>query len=80
MPYRYRCAQCRTTSPPAYTRRRLAAEQEQHRLLVHGGHIPDGEQIITAPRTRLRGLPREQRATAVFIVLGVLVAVLIHFG
>lgn len=45
MPYRYRCAQCRTTSHPVATRRAAKGERDWHRARVHAGHIPDGESI-----------------------------------
>jgi hypothetical protein len=43
--YRYRCEQCRTTSPPTPTRAAAEAEQDRHRRRAHGGHIPDGDRI-----------------------------------
>lgn len=45
MPYRYRCEQCRTTSPPLPTRRAADDEGAWHRARVHAGHIPDGESV-----------------------------------
>ncbi|MGW2866429.1 hypothetical protein [Streptomyces sp. NPDC001205] len=44
--YRYRCEQCRTTSPPVDTRRDVEAERDRHRRRAHAGHIPDGERIM----------------------------------
>ncbi|KAF0649192.1 MULTISPECIES: hypothetical protein [Streptomyces] len=45
--YRYRCTQCRTTSPTAHTRHEVEAERDRHRDRAHAGHIPDGEEIQT---------------------------------
>jgi hypothetical protein len=47
--YRYRCEQCRTTSPSVRTRREAETERDRHRTLAHAGHIPDGEQIKGPP-------------------------------
>jgi hypothetical protein len=47
--YRYRCEQCRTTSPPVRTRPQVEAERDRHRSLAHAGHIPDGERIVRPP-------------------------------
>jgi len=48
--YRYRCQQCRTTSPPVPSRRAVETERDRHRDLAHAGHIPDGEQILRPPQ------------------------------
>ncbi|MFI5672956.1 hypothetical protein [Streptomyces avidinii] len=45
--YRYRCNQCRTTSPAVHTRPEVEAERDRHRRRAHAGHIPDGEEIQT---------------------------------
>ncbi|MFI1169191.1 hypothetical protein ACH4UM_37930 [Streptomyces sp. NPDC020801] len=47
MAYAYRCGTCRTTSPAAPNRRSAEDECNRHRNLVHGGHIPDGEEITS---------------------------------
>ncbi len=47
--YRYRCEQCRTTSPTVTSRRAVETERDRHRALAHAGHIPDGEQIQGPP-------------------------------
>jgi hypothetical protein len=72
-PYRYRCAQCRTTSPELLSRRALHEERDAHRRRFHGGHIPDGEQVLAEPRMRLADLPMEQRVGLVILLLVVLV-------
>lgn len=41
--YVYRCTVCRTTSPVVHQLEDLAAAGEDHRLALHGGHIPDAE-------------------------------------
>lgn len=46
-PYRYRCEQCRSSSPPTATRAESEAFREAHRTTVHGGLVPDGEDIET---------------------------------
>lgn len=48
--YRYRCQQCRTTSPDVRTEREVRIERDRHRALAHAGHIPDGEQIQRPPQ------------------------------
>ena len=45
MSYRYRCEQCRTTSPPHPTRAAAEAERHRHRARVHDGLIPDDDSI-----------------------------------
>lgn len=77
--FQYRCAQCRTTSPAAHSRHELNNERNRHRDLFHGGHIPDGEQVIAPQRMSLLDLPREQRIAAVVIALVLVVACLIRF-
>ncbi|MEW1719794.1 hypothetical protein [Streptomyces sp. NPDC093109] len=44
-PYRYRCGQCRASSPPTPTRADSEAHRDYHRATVHGGLVPDGEHI-----------------------------------
>jgi hypothetical protein len=48
--YRYRCERCATTSPTVATRGGALAEQDHHRAVAHGGHIPDGDHIRRLPR------------------------------
>lgn len=76
--YRYRCVQCRTTSPPVLTRAALARERQSHRVLVHGGHIPDGEQIVKPRRFSFLDLPREQQIFGTLLVLVIVVGILIR--
>lgn len=68
MPYRYRCTQCRTTSPPVATRRDAEAERDAHRDHFHGGHIPDGERI-DGPPPAPPPKPWEIAAFAAFLVV-----------
>ncbi|MFI2301976.1 hypothetical protein ACH5AL_24480 [Actinacidiphila glaucinigra] len=77
--YRYRCEQCRTTSPAAHSRHELNRHRSSHRDLFHGGHIPDGEHVIASQRTSLLDLPREQRIAAAVLVVALVVACLIRF-
>ncbi|MFJ4846297.1 hypothetical protein [Streptomyces sp. NPDC088733] len=77
--FQYRCAQCRTTSPAAHSRHELNAERNRHRDLFHGGHIPDGEQIIAPRRMSLLDLPGEQRIAAVVLTVVLVVAYMIRF-
>ncbi|WP_254878539.1 hypothetical protein [Streptomyces sp. NA04227] len=74
--YRYRCTQCRTTSLPVHTRSALAQERHSHRVLKHGGHIPDGEQIIEPKRFNFFDLPREQQIAGSLMIAAILVAFL----
>lgn len=65
--YRYRCQQCRTTSPPVATRDELTEEAQSHRDEFHGGHEPDDEQFLT-DRPAILDLPREQKIAGLVIV------------
>ncbi|MDN3056884.1 hypothetical protein PH213_20480 [Streptomyces sp. SRF1] len=76
--YRYRCVQCRTTSPPVLTQAALAQERQSHRALAHGGHVPDGEQIVTPPRFSFFDLPREQQVFGTLIVLVIVIGILVR--
>lgn len=75
MPYHYRCARCRTTSPQMHTRAQARAEAGRHRRQAHGGHIPDGERIIGPPQ--FRDLPRKQQVWIV-IVAAILILWIIY--
>lgn len=75
--YRYRCQQCRTTSPPVLTRSALAQERQSHRVFKHGGHVPDGEQVVEPERFNFFDLPREQQIGGAVILLLILVAALV---
>lgn len=66
MTYRYRCDQCRTTSPPVATRADAETERARHRLLAHGAHIPDHERI----EYEGAGLAPETRSWLVWLVAG----------
>jgi hypothetical protein len=72
MSYRYRCETCRTTSARVRGRDAILYEQHEHRRLRHGGHVPDGEQVIEV-RTRPGDLPIQYYAIA-------LVALALLFG
>ncbi len=61
--YRCQCCQCRTTSPPVLTRK-------------HGGHLPDGEQIVEPERFSFFDLPREQKIAGTLMIAVLVVAFL----
>lgn len=44
-PYRYRCGQCRASSPPTHHRAGAEAHRAHHRATVHGDLVPDQERI-----------------------------------
>lgn len=71
MAFRYRCEQCRTTSPPAPTYAAAEEQQNQHRRRAHGGHIPDGERIDPVAG----GTDDESRRPLVWLVTLVVLAV-----
>jgi hypothetical protein len=48
MPYIYRCARCRASSPPG-PRRAAEEYRQEHRDVEHGGLIPRGEAIVRVP-------------------------------
>ncbi|MFZ3595088.1 hypothetical protein [Streptomyces sp. BH104] len=75
--YRYRCSLCHTTSPPVLTRSALARERHSHRALEHGGHIPDGEQIVEPERFSFFDLPREQRIGGALMVAVLVIALVV---
>ncbi|MEV6565904.1 hypothetical protein [Streptomyces kronopolitis] len=76
--YRYRCVQCRTTSPPVLTRSALAQERQSHRVLAHGGHVPDGEQIVKPPRFSFFDLPREQQVFGTLLLATIVIGILVR--
>ncbi|MFD8774521.1 hypothetical protein [Streptomyces sp. NPDC059916] len=76
--YRYRCTQCRTTSPPVLTRSALAQERQSHRVIKHGGHVPDGEQIVEPERFGFFDLPREQKIAGTLMIAVLVVAFLVR--
>lgn len=78
--YAYRCAQCRTTSPDVVTKAELSAARQQHRDDFHGGHIPDGEQVLEPAGMRFADLPREQKIATVVVALILLVGGIVRFG
>ncbi|MFI9026349.1 hypothetical protein [Streptomyces sp. NPDC053560] len=76
---RYRCEQCRTTSPPVLTRSALAIERHEHRRQFHGGHVPDGERVVEPGRSSFFALPREQQIVGTVMIVGLVVALLVRF-
>ncbi|MFC7791356.1 hypothetical protein [Streptomyces cinereoruber] len=74
MSYQYRCEQCRTTSPPILTRTGLTDERDKHRLLFHGGHIPDGEMVIEPDPFHYTDIPRSQWVMGSLMVLALIIA------
>ncbi|MFD9903893.1 hypothetical protein [Streptomyces sp. NPDC059063] len=78
MSYRYRCDQCRTTSPPVLTRAGLADERRQHRRDFHGGHIPDGEHVIEPEPFRFTDVPLGQWIVGTLMILIVLAGIAVR--
>lgn len=81
-PYAYRCPQCRTTSEPVETKPAAHAEGHEHRRLFHGGHHPDGEEVIRveyAPKGWGDMEPWE-RVLSVAIVLALAIGVMVKLG
>ncbi|MFE2424984.1 hypothetical protein [Streptomyces hokutonensis] len=81
-PYAYRCPQCRTTSEPVETKTEARAEGRDHRNDFHGGHHPDGEEIIPvqyAP-TRWSDLETWEKVASVCIVVALLIGVWVKTG
>lgn len=72
--YCYRCSTCGTTSLPVATTVEQLAERDQHRRRVHGGHVPDGEQLL---RRRRPGPAGFRSVVLVLVVLAVLLLSLI---
>ncbi|WP_101253849.1 hypothetical protein [Streptomyces barkulensis] len=68
--YRYRCPQCRTTSPAVPSHRAAQAEGQRHRDRFHGGHHPDAEEILT-PTKPWKDAPTGDKAVF-FTVLAIL--------
>lgn len=81
-PYAYRCPQCRTTSDPVETRAKAQAEGHEHRHEFHGGHHPDGEEIIRAEygQPRWSDMQPWERVASVAIVLALLVGLWVKTG
>ncbi|MER6632245.1 hypothetical protein ABT301_29195 [Streptomyces sp. NPDC000987] len=81
-PYAYRCPQCRTTSEPVETKAAANAEGQGHRDEFHGGHHPDGEEIIRAEYgpTRWSDMQPWERAASVAIVLALLIGFWVKTG
>ncbi|WP_424639880.1 hypothetical protein [Embleya sp. AB8] len=59
-----------------YSRTALADERRKHRDQAHGGHIPDGEQVLEPESllTSLSNVPRGQLLTTVVIALVIVAA------
>jgi hypothetical protein len=81
-PYAYRCPLCQTTSEPVETRAAARAEGQGHRDEFHGGHHPDGEEIIAVAPEPMRwaDVPRGQKIATVVLVLAMLLGVWIKTG
>jgi len=78
--WHYRCGQCRATSPPV-TRSEAERLRQEHRTIVHGGLVPDDEQLLhitagrsaepyVSTRAALIGLGILAAATGITRVLG----------
>ncbi|MET7550263.1 hypothetical protein [Streptomyces sp. NPDC005078] len=78
--YAYRCEQCRTTSPAVVTRHGLDEERSKHRNLFHGGHVPDGEQVMEPDKFSVFDVPREQWIVGGIMMLVIVFGLLYRFG
>ncbi|MEU8834872.1 hypothetical protein [Streptomyces sp900116325] len=78
--YAYRCEQCRTTSPAVVTRHGLDEERSKHRNLFHGGHVPDGEQVMEPDKFNIFDVPREQWISGGIMMLVIFFGLLYRFG
>ncbi|MET8538031.1 hypothetical protein ACFRCW_43425 [Streptomyces sp. NPDC056653] len=78
--YAYRCEQCRTTSPAVVTRHGLDEERSKHRNLFHGGHVPDGEQVMEPDKFNVFDVPREQLIVGGIMLLVIVFGLLYRFG
>ncbi|WP_338020721.1 hypothetical protein [Streptomyces sp. TR1341] len=76
--YRYRCGQCRSTSPSVSSRAALALEQRSHRFLFHGGHIPDGERIIEPAPFVASDIPLRQWVIGGIMTLAIIAGILLR--
>ncbi|PWI05502.1 hypothetical protein DIZ27_38890 [Streptomyces sp. NWU339] len=81
-PYAYRCPLCRTTSEPVETRAEAKDEGQDHRDEFHGGHHPDGEEVIRVEPEPMRwvDVPRGQKIATVVLALALLLGVWIKTG
>ncbi|MGW1306505.1 hypothetical protein ACWD5R_43695 [Streptomyces sp. NPDC002514] len=80
--YRYRCNQCRTTSPTVRTKREAEAEGTRHRDRAHAGHIPDGEEIqhhAPPPAVPRPGQPTRPIHYVAYAALAVAIALIVGF-
>lgn len=71
----YRCEKCGTTSPGDLGEVPYNRERQNHRTEFHGGHIPDCERMIEAPRLRYFERPRIQQIVSPIVIVGFLIAV-----
>ncbi|WP_326815918.1 MULTISPECIES: hypothetical protein [unclassified Streptomyces] len=78
--YAYRCEQCRTTSPGVITRHGLNEERDKNRNLFHGGHAPDGEQVMEPDKFSVFDVPREQWIVGGIMMLVIVFGLLYRFG
>jgi hypothetical protein len=81
-PYAYRCPLCRTTSEAVETRAEARGEGRSHRAEFHGGHHPDGEEIIPVAYEAVQwaDVPRNQKIATVIVAVVLLVAALVRFA
>ncbi|MGW1708973.1 hypothetical protein ACWCP8_26480 [Streptomyces sp. NPDC002206] len=74
--YAYRCTQCRTTSLTVVTRRGLNEERNKRRHLFHGGHVPDGEQVMEPDKFNVFDVPREQWVVGTLMIVVIVTGIL----
>lgn len=75
----YRCEMCGTTSPGVLGDVAYNRERQNHRTQFHGGHIPDGERVIEAPRFNFFELPRVQQIVGPLVLIAFVVALYVRF-
>ncbi|MFE3907214.1 hypothetical protein ACFXPY_45110 [Streptomyces sp. NPDC059153] len=75
--YRYRCNQCRTTSPAVRSKREVETERDRHRARAHAGHIPDGEEIQTHTPPHRPGQPTRPLHYVLYVWAGLVLLFLI---
>jgi hypothetical protein len=73
--YAYRCELCGTTSPQVITRAQLAHERTTHRRLFHGGHVPDGEQVLEPERFNVFDIPLGQWIVGSLMIVTIVVLI-----
>lgn len=69
------CGTCRRRCSPA---KRSPRSGRGIACCFHGGHIPDGEQIVTPPRFSFFDLPREQQIFGPLLIAAIVIGILVR--